>query len=571
MKCLKQKSVSKFSTLKAGLMSALMVTSSVLLSACSSSQSESSTSAQSTSTQSFMAQRSALIAKYSAEDKVFAALQAQVKPGDSESAEYWRWRIDQYLYGQYPEYQPIYNAYKKGKGFHDIYEMPPEQLGPKKPIAEKLPDLPAGYFSDNLEGNPHAGWHDVVGDKLYITYQGELTDPYIASYDLVTHEWQGPYKAAESTLSKGDRKIDSHGRPIIEIDSKGHLHLIYGGHGGEREDGLNPMSIDTPHAGGRMLHVMSEKPYDISKFVYVDDITPFASYTASEKMANGDIYLFTRAGTHKSPWVYYKMPAGQSRFEKPVIFTWPTAQKDNPINVDTFYIKPLRVSDTEIAISSLWHECNFLEYHDKTTYSRVNVYYMKLDTTTGNMYNAQGEKLPLPITLEIADQKTLAFDSTQREETPFGTDPLILEDGRPAVAYQARTKDYREMRMVSYNNGQWVHSQPMPGTTKRSLRDLNNNQIEQIISLEALGSAQAQTNAVVVYRNSKGMTVFATASSQNGRDWQVEKEQFSLSKSRIMLEAVKNSAGDTVAVILSIRRGDAQRLYLWQDGALRGI
>ncbi|WP_016957782.1 BNR-4 repeat-containing protein [Catenovulum agarivorans] len=551
------------------VLAALIGSSIALLNACSSSNSE--TTVTDLSEQEFLAQRSALIAKYSTKDKVFATLQAQVKPGDSESAEYWRWRIDQYLYGQYPEYQPIYNTYKKGKGFHDIYEMRPEQLGPKKPLPDKLPALPADYFSDNLEGNPHAGWHDVVGNKIYITYQGELTDPYIASFDMVTKQWEGPYKAAESTLSKGDRKIDSHGRPIIEIDSKGHLHLIYGGHGGEREDGLNPMSIDTPHAGGRMLHVMSEKPYDISKFVYVDDITPFASYTASEKMANGDIFLFTRAGTHKSPWVYYKMPAGQSRFEKPVIFTWPVPQQHNPINVDTFYIKPLRVSDTEIAISSLWHECNFLEYHDKTTYARVNVYYMKLDTITGDFYNAQGEKLPLPITLDIANQKTLAFDTTQREETPFGTDPLLLKDGRPAVAYQARTKDYREMRMVSYNNGQWVHSQPMPGTTKRTLRDANNKEITKIVSLEALGDSKQSNNAVVVYKDAKGNSVFATATSSNGHDWQVDKDQFSLSKARIMMEAVKDKSGNTVAVVLSIRRGDAQRLYLWQDGALRGV
>ena len=87
------------------------------------------------------------------------------------------------------------------------------------------------------------------------------------------------------------------------MDTQGYLHIVYGGHGGERADGLNPLSIDTPHAGGRMLHVVSRKPYNISEFEYVDDITPFASYTKSYKMGNGDIYLFTRAGTHKSPWV----------------------------------------------------------------------------------------------------------------------------------------------------------------------------------------------------------------------------------------------------------------------------
>lgn len=511
----------------------------------------------------YQQQRSALIAKHSAQDKTFAALQAQVTPNDLTSSEYWSWRIDQYLYGQYPEFQAIYNAFTQGKTFHQIYDLPVEDLSSKKALYSKNPPaLPKGYFTDNLQGNPHRGDHYVSNGKVHITYQGYLTDPYIASFDLKTHNWDGPYKAAESTLSKGERKIDSHGRPIIEQDSKGHFHIVYGGHGGEREDGLNPMSIDTPHAGGRMLHVMSEKPYDISSFVHVNDISPFASYTKSYTMANGDIYLFTRAGTHKSPWVYYKMKNGEQEFQPPVIITWPTPQQGDPIKVDTFYITPLKISDTEIAISSLWHECNFHEIHDKTTYSRINAYYMKLDTTNDTFYNAQNKKLTLPITLASANKNTLAFDSTQREETPFGTVPLILDDKTPALAYEARTKDYREWRMVALKNGQWQHSLPMPGTEKRTVKDQNNQEIKQVQSLETLDDY----SAVVTYKNTKGHTVFATAKRiGKTQDWQVEKAHLSLAKSRIQMEAVKHN-DETVAIVVNVKKGEAQRLYLWHDG-----
>ncbi|MBB1379335.1 hypothetical protein [Pseudoalteromonas sp. SR43-2] len=517
----------------------------------------------------FSDERAALIKKYSATDNVFSTLQNQVEPNDPQSSEYWRWRIDQYLYGAYPEYQTIYDKYTQGKSFHQIYNLPHENLGPKKALPTSLPKLPEGYFTDNLQGNPHTGWHDVIGDKVFITYQGHLTDPYIASYDLNTHQWDGPYKAAESTLSKGDRKIDSHGRPIIEQDSKGHFHIIYGGHGGEREDGLNPFSIDTPHAGGRMLHVMSEKPNDISKFVYVNDITPFASYTASEKMANGDIYLFTRAGTHKSPWVYYKMPSGAQKFEKPVTITVPTPQKHNPINVDTFYITPKKVSDTEIAISSLWHECNFLEVHNKTNYGRINSYYMKLDTTTDTFYNAQNEKLALPITLAKANKKTLAFDSTQREETPFSTTPIMLENNIPAVAYQARTKQYREWRVTSFENGQWKHSQPMPGTVNRFLLDSKNNPITNILKLEVLNKEQNQYRAAVTYKDAKGQSIFATAISNDAQNWRVDKTYLGLAKSRIEMKVVKKEQGTAVAVLLNVKKGSAQRIYLWSEGKFR--
>jgi hypothetical protein len=338
------------------------------------------------STEEYVKLRQALIIKYSHFDSTFAALNAQVKDSEQFSAEHWRWRVDQYLYGQYPQFQSVYDAYTKGKAFSEIYNLPPEQLGPKTLQPETPPTLPQGYFTQNLLGNPHTGSQVVTNNKMVIVYQGELSDPYVASYDFVTHQWDGPYKAGHSTLSKGDRKFDSHGRPIIEQDSKGHFHIVFGGHGGEREDGLNPLSIDTPHAGGRMLHVMSEKPNDISKFIPVDDITPFASYTKSHKMANGDIYFFTRAGTHKSPWLMYKMESGRQTFNKPTVLTWPTPQKSDPIQVDTMYINPERVSDTEIVISYLWHTCNFHEVHDKQNYGRHNAYYIKLDTTTDTFY-----------------------------------------------------------------------------------------------------------------------------------------------------------------------------------------
>lgn len=550
-----------------GKLSGLLTTTVVILSvsACS------LTNGTEPNNESFTEQRVALIKKHSAQDNTFAALSAQIKKNDKESSEYWNWRIDQYMYGQYPEYQAIYDAHKQGKSFQDIYQLPDEDLRAKKKGSPKLVDLPKGYFSDNLPGNPHTGWYEVVGNKVVITYQGELTDPYVASYDLETRQWQGPYKAGESTLSKGDRKIDSHGRPIIEQDSKGHFHIIYGGHGGEREDGLNPYSIDTPHAGGRMLHVMSEKPNDISKFVQVDDITPFASYTSSHKMDNGDIYFFTRAGTHKSPWVYYKMKSGEQRFEAPVIITWPTPQKADPIHVDTFYIRPMKVSATEIAISYLWHTCNFNEVHNKQTYGRINSYYMTLDTANDTFYNVKGETLTLPITLSDANKKTLAFDSTQREETPFSTKPLVLKDGSPALAYQARTKQYRQWRMTKFDGEKWQHSLPMPGTADRQLFDQTGLEITNVVSFQAMADKDSSNQALVVYKTQSGNSVFAQATKlpNSLNHWQITNIALELNKSKIELKAVRGEEQKLLAAVINVRKGASQRLYLWQDGQFR--
>ena len=517
----------------------------------------------------FLSKRDALIIKYSHTDPTFEAMQNE----KSFSREYWRLRLDQYMYGQYPEFQEIYDTYTMDKSFTEIYNLPEEDLGPKFEIPSKLPSLPNGFFTENIHGNSHTGHHAFSNNKLYIAYQGHLTDPYVVEYDLINNAWKGPFKAGTSDLSKGNRKLDSHGRPIIEVDSMGHIHIIFGGHGGEREDGLNPLSIDTPHAGGRMKHVVSVRPNDASEFVEVFDITPFASYTKSYKMANGDIYFFTRAGTHKSPWMYYTMRKGSQRFDEPVIISWPTVQLDNPILVDTFYINPVKVSDTEIAISSLWHACNFKEEHDRTHYNRLNAYYMKLDTTTDTFYNVEGKKLTLPITLSSANKHTLAYDSQKNKETSFGTRPLTPTNDYFALAYEARGADYREWRMAKHENGKWTYGHPMPGSENTILLDKNGNEVPRLQKLIKLGKINNVDKAAMLYKTPNNKINFAIAkrvSKPTGdiNYWQLEKVYFSENKASMQIREIKDAK--TTAVVLNIRKGASQRLYLWHEGKFRG-
>lgn len=522
----------------------------------------------------FFEKRAALIEKYSKEDTAIPALHELQAAEDTFSKEFWRFKIDQYLYGQYKDFQPIYDRYRDGKAFTEIYDLDLEGPIAAKESSLNLPEIPEGHFSANLPGNTHTGSTLFVDGKVYIAYQGELTDPYIASYDIEKKVWDGPYKAGNSTLSKNGRQIDSHGRPSLEINGDGHLHILFGGHGGEWADGLNPMSFDTPHAGGRMLHVASQKPHDISAWEQKNDISPFASYTATCKMDNGDIYFFTRAGTHKSPWVYYKMENGSQSFEPPVIITWPTIDKKDPINVDTFYINPKKISETEIVVTALWHSCNFREYHNKETYARLNTYYMTLDTTDDTFYNVEGKRLELPITKAKADKMTLAYDSEATGETCFGTDPLPDQDGNPAAAYVAKGPGYREQRMVLYKNGEWTHSLPMPGTESRTLVNASGNPIKNVMRLAKIDPGPQASSAVVIYQDDDGQTVFASATSRpelgtQGQDWKVDEVYAAVPGARMEMQAVRNELGEAVAVILNIRKADSQRLYLWRDGAFQ--
>lgn len=523
----------------------------------------------------FFEKRAALIIKHSYHDNTFAALHKAMEAEDTLSGEFWRWKIDQYLYGQYTEFQPIYDAYKEGRAFTDIYDVSKEVLiSPAEEPPAKLPSLPEGYFSGNLPGVTDPGWSHYRDGKIYIAYEGELTDPYITSYDIETGDWDGPYKAGHSTLSKNGRKRDSHGKPSMEQDDEGYFHIIFGGHGGEPEDGLNPLAIDTPHAGGRFTHVVSDKPNDISSFSEKHDASPFASYAETCKMANGDIYFFTRAGTHKSPWIYYKLKSGSQTFEPPVKITWPTPRKDDPITVDMFYVKVFKASDTEILVTSMNHVCNFKETHTSKHDDRFNAYYMRMDTTDDTFYNVKGEKLTLPIIKSNADKQTLVYDSVSAGTIVNDTRGLVLEDGTPAMSYELRFPEPREWRMATYEDGAWKTDLPMPGTTVWTLANSQGKPIKTILKLEELASNGKNATAAVIYRNSKRETVFAIATSNEktgvvGQDWKVETEHLALTGAGMQMKAVRDDAGEAVGVVVNVSKGKARRLYLWHDGQIR--
>lgn len=524
----------------------------------------------------YLNQRAALIVKHSHNDKTFDTLRKAMQSEDTLSAEFWLWKIDQYLYGQYTEFQPIYDEYTKGKSFLDMYNIPNDPfIAQEEPSKSKLQALPEGYFSGNLPGDRAPGWSIYADGKIVIAYEGDLTDPFIASYDIENDKWDGSYKAGHSTLSKNGRKRDSHGKPALVQDDDGYFHIIFGGHGGERDDGLNPLSIDTAHAGGRFTHVVSDKPNDISSFSVKDDVSPFGSYAEVVKMDNGDIYFFTRTGTHKSPYVYYKLTKGSQTLEPPVMMTWPTPHKDNPMLVDMFYVKTFKASATDIIVTSMWHLCNFKEAHTAKHDDRFNAYYMRLDTRDDTFYNAKGEKLTLPITRAIGDQKTLVYDSVADGTIVNDTRGLKLDDGKPAMSYELRFPEPREWKMATFTDGKWKSGLAMPNTTSRTLVSNEGKPIENILKLEQITNDGETAGAAVIYRDNKKGTVFAIANSNDeagiiGQDWKVESEHITLSgKGGMQMKIVKDELNKVVGVVVNVSKGNSRRLYLWHDGKLR--
>ncbi|MGR5144671.1 BNR-4 repeat-containing protein [Photobacterium sp. DNB23_23_1] len=295
------------------------------------------------------------------------------------------------------------------------------------------------YFADNGFGNPLAVVQAPAGiyenGVTYLTYQGTLEDPYVVSYNHETNEWKGPIKAGFSELGKDNywapsgRPIDNHGKPTMIIDDLGYIHIFFGGHGGSARHGENPLG--DVH-DGRNKHIVSAKPYDISTWIELDNIPPFGNYNQAVKMDNGDIYLFYRHGAHKSDWVFQKSTDHGRTFESPVSFLEHKEREDIEAT-DSWYAWATKGKGDEIVITYDYHPCWKRHANNGRghTTERHNAYYMVFNTKEGTWSNIKGEYLDLPVTRELANEKTLVLDTG--EKWTFNGSVHLDENGYPHI------------------------------------------------------------------------------------------------------------------------------------------
>lgn len=299
------------------------------------------------------------------------------------------------------------------------------------------------YFTDNGYGNPIATMQHPCAEFFdgvtYIAYQGPHEDPYVCAYDHASKKWSGPVKAGVSLMGHPqdavtkDGQIDNHGRPALIVDAEGFIHLIFGGHGGSYSFGENKLGAP---GGGKQTHVVSKRPRDITEWEELENVSPFGTYSQWVKMANGDpasadLYLFYRHGSHQSDWVYHKSTDNGRTFAPEVSVLKSKPSKADPDTFDAWYAWFANGKPGEITASYVYHPCNKIGQHTK---DRFNCYYMAMNARDGSWRNASGEKLATPVTLELADKRTLIV-STGDERANHGT-CRVDENGDPHVFFR---------------------------------------------------------------------------------------------------------------------------------------
>ena len=281
----------------------------------------------------------------------------------------------------------------------------------------ETPPNASPYFADNGFGEGVAVVQHPAGEHrdgiTYVSYQGPLEDPYVAAYDHAKDEWSGPFKAGVSLLGKDPKgKIDSHGKPTLIIDDLGYIHVFYGSHGGdEKIHGENRFGQS---GWGQNKHSVSTNPFDITRWEYLDNVSPFGTYNQAVKMDNGDLYLFIRHGAHRADWVYQKSTDHGRTFGEPVSFLKSKRRADD-IGNDSWYAYASKGSGDDIVIGFDYHYCwdGGAPRNNRGGHSteRKNLYFMVFNTAANTWRNIHGEELPVPLTKELADAKTLVVDT----------------------------------------------------------------------------------------------------------------------------------------------------------------
>lgn len=353
------------------------------------------------------------------------------------------------------------------------------------------------YFADNGFGNavalvqhPSGVHHKGI---TYVTYQGALEDPYVASYNHETKEWQGPFKAGVSEMGKDPnrkKKIDNHGKPALLIDDEGFIHIAFGGHGGTPEYGDNPLGN---YHYGKNLHAVSKKPLDISEWETLDNISVFGTYSQFVKMDNGDIYLFYRHGAHKSNWVYQKSTDNGVSFSQPVSFLKHKRQPSIE-GEDSWYPWVSKGNGDDIIVAFDYHVCrdgNNTQDPRGHIPERHHVYYMVFNTKTGAWKNVKNEPLEMPLTKELADEKTLIINTGSdwtfqgvTDVDPNGNPQVIMLVGPDIGQKRSGPKQIQHFR---WNGQAWVKS-------KTSDLPRGNGDLEVKSSTEVSLYLESQTN-----------------------------------------------------------------------------
>ena len=427
---------------------------------------------------------------------------------------------------------------------------------------------PVTYFADNGLMTPLAVVQHPAGIHkngiTYVSYQGPLEDPYVAAYNHNTAQWTGPYKAGISELGKDltqPKNIDNHGKPTMLIDKLGYIHIFFGGHGGDKRHGKN--TLGNGHYAANK-HAVSKRPYDITEWEELNAIEPFGTYNQAIVMDNGDIYLFYRHGAHRSDWVYQKSTDNGRTFEKPVSIL-KTKKRTDIEATDSWYAYVSKGQNDDIIISYDYHVCWNMKATDRGhTTERHDAYYMVFDTNKNTWRNVQGDALTMPLTREVADEKTLVARTGGNGFWTFNGSTHLDQNGYPHIGINIgkdlgqKTGGPKQTSHYRWTGSEWLGGQPV---YKQAREDGTDTRGDFIIK------SPTEINYLLGYKENGDGIISYYNSTDGGQTFNKGKELLRSKNAAWSLTALIDNAHPDARIIVAekLKSSNWRKLYLVGD------
>lgn len=377
-----------------------------------------------------------------------------------------------------------------------------------------------------------------VGSVTYIAYQGPGFDPYVASYDEETGEWDGPYRAGTNILS-----LDTHGAPSMFVDSSGRLHLIYGGH-------QRALSHARASVSGR-IDSWEELPY----------VDTAGTYPQVMQDAAGRVLLFYRTAAYD--WVSRVSDADRELFgEARIVLSGAS---------DTWWYADFRQgSGGSVHAAFVWVDNNLRLTGE--TWGRQNAYYMHR-RPDGTWTDAAGTPVTLPIEHAAADATVRFYDSNA-----LGVNEISVKEdasGAPCVLFLAENDDGPHSftwTFARYAAGQWDVSPIADADHYFDSGAILPGPEGSLEAVLVVGKSGADGGVGQSMRG-RGGRLERWVSSDDGATWAFDQTVSPQEPGTTFADPqfVKDGSGDARLTFMEWSNDDSaffNRMYLWGEGGL---
>ncbi|MEM8565465.1 MAG: BNR-4 repeat-containing protein [Bacteroidota bacterium] len=368
----------------------------------------------------------------------------------------------------------------------------------------------------------------VIKEKVHIVYNGGVNErgaakPYAITYDLTTNSF------SQSVSIPGKFSKDHHYGPIIWADNDDYLHVLSGCH-------------RTPGT-----HVMSKNPGNIGKseedWSVEGEIASSISYPSVSRVLNHKRAMYYRVYEHRSSWSYLISEDGSTDWEKPPfdlvdlnegdeLTSKPHAEMDEASS----YHRYLPDKDGKsLHVAFAYYDDNKESLPEKFVNPRYgtkknlgfkfNLYYVKVNLETHEVYNFEGEQLRTPINLELANEKCKIWDTDWRGS---GLPPEIIIDQNDNPSFlhvtSEETPEEFNYHYVRFEENEWKKTVIAPACHKWNNSFLKTNEDGTLTALLLMDDGFFDHKGLSKYSSHGGGTrIEEWVSSDNGHSWDKHK------------------------------------------------